>query len=98
MTNHNDFTGEEKAMKHVITMGLMLLQVAAAAWKAGELDDEHEIVESVSKIEAMIAKDLNLPLKRVGELYRIVLSDLNEFSNLPPEIQEVLSTMETGQA
>ena len=77
MTKNNKFTKKEKAMKHVIALGLMTLQIGAAAMKAGEISEDNDLCDAVTKAQTMIAVDLDISTSRVAELFEIVLNDLD---------------------
>ena len=79
-------------MKHVIALGLMTLQVGAQA----NLDES--LAETVSKVQTMVAFDLNIPMHRVAELFKIVFEELGQFSSLPEEARDLISTMRTAKA
>ena len=93
MTN---YTSNEKVMKHVISLSLMTLHIAALA----DLNDKNSkgIIDTISKAEAMIASELDIPMKRVGELFQIVIDDLSSFEDLSEEVEKIISQMEGARA
>ena len=81
MTNHDDYTAEEKVMKHVVVLSLMTLQIAALHLKCD--------TEALTACESMIACDLGLSPKDVIKLYKIVMKDLEEFTDMPEAIKDM---------
>tara|TARA_Y100000310_G_scaffold85384_1_gene82237 strand:- start:229 stop:501 length:273 start_codon:yes stop_codon:yes gene_type:complete len=82
-----EFTKKETAMKHVITLGLMTLKIGALAAKADKIDNDVDLCDVVTKSQSMIAYNLGIPMDRVTELFRIVLS---EFDSLSPEMEAIM--------
>ena len=80
-------------MKHVISLGLMTLQIAALA-KVGE----DSLCETISKVQTMVAYNLDIPTKRVTELFQVVLKDLKQFDCLSEEAKEMISQMKSAEA
>jgi hypothetical protein len=78
-------------MQHVITLGLMTLHLGAKA----NVDDN--LADIISKLQTMIAHDLNIPLIRVAELFEVVLGNLKHFDNIE-EVREVVSQMRNAEA
>jgi|TARA_Y100000034_G_C6691617_1_gene304545 hypothetical protein len=79
-------------MKHVITLGFMTLHLGAMS-DAGE-----GLCEAISQTQIMIAHNLDIPLERVAELFKIVIKDLHEFGCLPEEVRDLISKMEGAKA
>ena len=78
-------------MQHVITLGLMSLHLGAMA----NVDDN--LADIISKLQTMIAHDLNIPMIRVAELFEVVLGNLKHFDNIE-EVREVVSQMRNAEA
>ena len=82
-----EYTNEEKAMKHVITLSLITLRLGAMA------DATNDLPNTISKLQTMIAIDLNIPIWRVGELFEVVLKDLKHFDEISEEARDLVSRM-----
>jgi hypothetical protein len=78
-------------MKNVITLGLMALHLGAMA------DVDTNFVDLISKVQTLIANDLNIPMIRVAELFEVVLADLKHFDNME-EVRDLVSKMRTAEA
>ena len=90
MTNHDDYTAEEKVMKHVVVLSLMTLQIAALHLKCDADFDVDAVTEAITTCESMIACDLGLSPKDVIKLYKIVMKDFEEFTDMPEAIRDML--------
>ena len=85
-----------KAMKHVITLGMMTMDIVHDYEKEGGLtrDKVALILECISKLYTMIGNQLGLE-DRVSELFSEVKEEIKSFNDLPREIKE--SLMEHGE-
>ena len=79
-------------MKHVITLSLMTLHLGAMS------DADESLPNAISKLQTMVANELNIPIRRVAELFVIVIKDLEHFSSVSQKVRDLVSQMRSAEA
>ena len=79
-------------MQHVITLSLMTLHLGAMS------DADESLPNAISKLQIMIANELNIPIWRVAELFEVVIKDLKHFDDVSEEVRELVSQMRSAEA
>ena len=82
---------KRKAMKHVITLGMMTMDIVRDYEEDGGLtrDQVDKILECVSKLYTMIGNQLGLT-DEVATLFSEVKEEIKSFNDLPIDIKKYL--------
>ena len=82
---------KRKAMKHVITLGMMTMDIVKEYEVEGGLtkDKVDTILECVSKLYTMIGKELDME-EEISEIFQEVKEEISSFNSLPNDIKTML--------
>ena len=79
------------AMKHVVTLGMLTMQVVSDYERDGNLtqDKVKMILDAISKIYTMVGVELGLE-DEVASIFKELKDDIASFNALPEEVKQML--------
>ena len=61
-------------------------------------DADESLPDAISKLQTMVANELNIPIRRVAELFVIVIKDLEHFNSVSQKVRDLVSQMRSAEA